>query len=173
MVKQVVGPGETVVDATAGNGHDTLFLANLVGAGGRVLAFDIQKAAVESTRHRLVEAGVMDRVELIQGSHVQMAEHVESGGVAAVMFNLGYLPGGDHAVISESDETMRALELVPRLLRVGGICTVVCYPGHAGGEREAEAVVEWAHGLEGAEFGASARPGAPFLVAWQRGGQEA
>ena len=171
IVRQVVGTGETVVDATAGNGHDSLFLAGLVGSGGRVLAFDIQAAAIESTRNRLRRFGMVDRVELRHESHAQISAHVADGSVAAVMYNLGYLPGADHAVITQCEETLRALAAVPQLLREGGVCTVVCYPGHAGGEREAAAVVAWARGLEGALIGEPARPGAPFLIAWQRGGQ--
>lgn len=166
IVREVVGAGETGVDATAGNGHDTLFLADLVGEGGRVVAFDVQQAAIESTRRRLEEAGLAGRVDLWCESHAGMVARVESG-VAAVMFNLGYLPGGDHARITRTEETLRALEAAAGLLRPGGVLTVVCYPGHAGGDEEAAAVrvrVE----ARGGEVFPQAREGAPFLVVERR-----
>lgn len=162
--------GETAVDATAGNGHDTCFLAERVGPAGRVLAFDIQPAALEATRARLAAAGLLARVVLVLGSHGGLAERVPPGGVAAVMFNLGYFPGGDHGVITRPAETLRALAAAQGVLRPGGILTVVCYPGHPGGAEEAAAVVEWAAALDAAAWETAvfrrtdaAKP-APFLV---------
>lgn len=154
--------GDTAVDATAGNGHDTAFLAARVGAGGRVFAFDVQSAAIESARRRVESAGLGGRVEFLQLSHARMAERVPAG-VAAVMFNLGYLPGGDHALITHRDETLKALDVALGLLRPGGVLTVVCYPGHPGGDEEAEAVTGWAKS-RGGEVIPQAREGAPFLV---------
>ena len=93
---RAVQPEDTVVDATMGNGHDTLFLAEQVGPGGHVYAFDIQPEAVESTRKLLEEHGLSDRVTLLCRSHADLAEAVPAG-VAAVVFNLGWLPGSrDH-----------------------------------------------------------------------------
>ncbi len=165
VVSRVVRPGEAVVDATAGNGHDTLFLAERVGHGGKVVAFDLQQAAIDSTRQRLEAAGVADRVELWRESHAGMARRVEAE-VGAVMFNLGYLPGGDHEVITRTDQTLRALEVAVGLLRRGGVLTVVCYPGHAGGDEEAAAVRAWIK-ERGGEVFPQAREGAPFLVVWE------
>jgi predicted methyltransferase len=169
-VAAVLRAGELAVDATAGNGHDTLFLAERVGPTGRVLAFDIQPAAIEATRARLAAAGLAERVGLVLGSHGDLAEHVAPGGVAAVMFNLGYFPGGDHAVITRTAETLRALGAAAAALRPGGIVTVVCYPGHPGGEEESAAVVAWAEALDRGSFavevqrrGGTLKP-APFLV---------
>lgn len=163
VVSEVVKPGEMVVDATAGNGHDTLFLAEWVGPTGKVIGFDIQQAAIDATRRRLDKAGVVDRVDLHGESHTHMAQRVERGGVAAVMFNLGYLPGADHALITQTEETLLALETAVALLRSGGVVTVVCYPGHEGGDRESAAVVEWAESKEALVF-PQAKEGAPFLV---------
>ncbi len=162
VVAEVVRPGETAIDATAGNGHDTLHLARRVGERGKVIAFDVQPAAIESTRRRLEDAGVAQRVVLWCGSHSEMADRV-APGVAAVMFNLGYLPGADHRVITRTGETLRALEAAAGLLRPGGVLTAVCYPGHAGGDEEASAVREWIE-ARGGEVFPQAREGAPFLV---------
>lgn len=64
-----------------------------------------------------------------------MALYVE-GPVKAVMFNLGYLPGGDKTIISTTGTTLSALETAMDLLAPHGILTVVCYPGHQGGDEE-------------------------------------
>lgn len=168
-VRTAVKPGEEVVDATAGNGHDTVFLAKLVGAGGRVFAFDIQEEALAATRANLDAAGVpSERVSLIRESHVGLGDHVINP-VAAVMFNLGYLPGGDHQICTRCEETVIALESAWAVIRAKGILTVACYRGHPGGQEESSAVLRAAqklalrgavmdtYGLEGPEAG-------PFLV---------
>ncbi len=132
-------PGEVAVDATVGNGHDTLFLAQQVGAQGHVYGFDIQEEALARTRRRLEEAGLRDRVTLLQMGHEHMAEAVPAawhGRIGAVMFNLGYLPGGsDRTCITRPQTTVPALEAALRLLRPGGVLTVVAYRGHPGGPK--------------------------------------
>lgn len=166
VVRDTVRDGETVVDATAGNGYDTLFLANTVGSEGRVVAFDIQKQAISSSRSRLESADLADRVSFHCESHARLGDRVLPG-VAAIMFNLGYLPGGDHELITRTGETLVALDAAYGLLREGGVLTVVCYPGHQGGDSEAKAVVEWSKKYD-AEVHPQAREGAPFLVVVRR-----
>ena len=171
-VRAVVRPGETVVDATAGNGHDTLFLANCVQPGGHVYGFDVQEEAVAKTRARLTEAGMEDVwLHLIHGGHEEMAVAVE-GPVAAVMFNLGYLPGGDRSLTTGERSTLAALEQAVRLLRPGGVISVVCYRGHPGGAEEAEAVDGYAKGLEGvgvSVLGKEQSEDGPFLLVVTKG----
>jgi hypothetical protein len=141
-VRQAVRPGEVVVDATAGNGRDCLMLARLVGPAGRVLAFDVQDVAVAATRRALALAGMDDgRVTVVHGSHARLAEHVGPGQVAAVMFNLGYLPGSDQRVVTEPAAALAGIEAGLGALRSGGVLTVVAYPGHAGGAGEAAAII--------------------------------
>ncbi len=159
--------GDVVVDATLGNGHDALFLAKLVGETGRVIGFDVQEAAIRASRDRLTEAGVIDRIHLVHAGHETMAEHLESP-VAAVMFNLGYLPGADHELITRHETTLKALGATLESLEQGGLITCVCYPGHPGGLEEAEAVMNWALGtgmqviIKNEE---GRHEGRPFLVA--------
>jgi tRNA G37 N-methylase Trm5 len=164
-IAAVVREGDHVIDATAGNGHDTVFLAKLVGGTGEVIAFDVQAQAIASTRERLEAEGLLERVKLVHGSHGMIAEHAAAGSVAAVMFNLGYLPGGDHGVVTRTEETLLALDLAKWALRPGGILTIVCYPGHEGGDEESAAVMAWGekHGAEVFRREATLRP-APFLV---------
>ena len=128
-VRRTVRPGDTVVDATMGNGQDTLFLCGLVGETGRVFAFDVQPEAVERTRARLDEAGALPRATLLLAGHETMAQHVP-GGVQAVMFNLGWLPGAQHAVTTLERTTLPAVEAACSLLCPGGIVSMCVYPGH-------------------------------------------
>ena len=142
-VGRAVRPGETVIDATVGNGHDTVFLANCVGEGGRVIGFDIQERALELTRCRLLENGIaLERVSLFSRGHEFMGECV-TGPVGAVMFNLGYLPGGDHSITTQTAGTVSALEQAWKLLRPGGLISMLCYRGHPGALDETNAVRRW------------------------------
>ena len=135
FIRRYVTRGDHVIDATCGNGHDTLLLAGLVGQSGRVWAFEIQQQAVEATAARLAEAGYFDTVELVHGGHETMAEHC-TGPVKAVIFNLGYLPGGDRTVVTLPESTLAGLEQSFEILEPGGIVVISLYPGHEGGEQE-------------------------------------
>jgi ubiquinone/menaquinone biosynthesis C-methylase UbiE len=175
FLRAVVQRGDLVIDATAGNGHDTVFLAECVGVGGKVLAFDVQEAALESARQRVVVAGLAERVSFFRESHERMGGYVGDGAVAAVMFNLGYLPGESHDLTTEAEVTVRALEVSSRILKPHGILTVICYPGHPAGEVEASMVEGWmgvqaAKGWRVARYGAigTSRP-APFLLVVRKG----
>lgn len=150
-MRRVVRAGDTVIDATMGNGKDTLFLAELVGESGHVFAFDVQQEALDRTRERLREAGCEARVTLLLAGHETMAEHVP-GPVAAVMFNLGWLPGALHAVTTKTDTTLRAVEAAVGLLAPGGVVTVCVYPGHEEGGRELAALLDYAGALSVRRF---------------------
>ncbi len=151
LVAGVLKDGDLAVDATCGNGHDTLFLAGLVGQAGRVLAFDIQEEAIVSTKERLSAAGVDSRVMLIRSCHTGLAEYLDSP-VGAVMFNLGYLPGGDHSTVTGADTTLPALRAALAALSRGGVITLIIYTGHPGGKEEYEALVAYALSLPQQEF---------------------
>ena len=143
ILQAAIRAGDTVIDATAGHGHDTVFLAQCVGPGGRVLAFDLQQQAIRSARAKLDTAGLSARVTFHHASHARMAEHAAPGTIAAVMFNLGYLPGDDHQFTTTTPETLAALAVSADLLQPGGTLSLVCYPGHPAGAAEAIAVEAW------------------------------
>ena len=88
--------GDTVIDGTAGRGRDALFLCRLVGESGRVLALDIQADAVAQTTALLTDEGVAHRAEVVQTCHSRLAALAAPGSVDGIMFNFGWLPGGDH-----------------------------------------------------------------------------
>lgn len=147
----VVRDGHRTVDATCGNGHDTLLLARLVGARGHVWAFDIQQQAITETSRRLEESDLTDRVTLLRTGHEELARHV-SEPVQTVLFNLGYRPGGDRSIITRPETTGSALEQSLHLLAAGGIVLVTVYPGHSGGADEQSTVEDWASGLDPRAF---------------------
>lgn len=143
--------GDTAVDATAGRGRDTLFLAQCVGREGRVYAFDIQPEALAETQRRLQEHAQHEQVVLSRLDHVHMGEVVE-GRAKVVMFNLGYLPGGDHALTTQSESTLAAMKAALDLLEVNGIMAITAYRAHPGGEREAFEVDAFLAGLSRSAF---------------------
>jgi predicted methyltransferase len=147
LVSKVVLPGDIVVDATMGNGNDTLFLANLVGAAGKVYAFDVQQLALDNTTKRLTEAGVLERAELILEGHQNIDKYVPQG-VKAVMFNLGYLPKGDHNIGTRAETTIAAIEKSLELLCKEGIVMLVIYYGGDSGFDEKNAVMDYFKSLD-------------------------
>lgn len=140
-VSEVVGTGDRVVDATVGNGGDTVFLANLVGEKGQVIGFDIQATALEKVDAFLKQQGLCQRVILKNCGHQMMKQYV-SGEIQACMFNLGYLPGSSHDLVTLPHTTRAAVEQALELLKPGGIITVVVYTGHQGGAEEAAVIEE-------------------------------
>jgi tRNA1(Val) A37 N6-methylase TrmN6 len=147
LVAEVLQEGEVAVDATAGNGHDTLFLARLVGETGHIYAFDIQAQALQQTAGRLNEAGINDRVTLIQDSHHNAKQYIKEEDVALALFNLGYLPGGDKTVVTQGYTTIEAANYFLDALRPNGRLILVLYPGHSEGQVEAAEVEAWACAL--------------------------
>lgn len=132
------------LDATAGNGHDTCFLAELVGNTGHVWAVDIQPAAIEHTRDRL--ADLSPRVTLIVGNHAHLDALLPShihGQLSIAMFNLGYLPGGEKSLITQIDSTIPALSGISKFMKAGGLLSILAYPGHPGGAEETQAITGW------------------------------
>ena len=171
VLGRVLSEGDSAVDATMGNGHDTEALCRLVGPSGRVYAFDIQPQAVENTRLRLLEAGLADRASLFCLGHEHLAEAVPVP-VRAVMFNLGWLPGGDHGITTLLPTTLSAVEQALSLLLPGGVLVLCAYPGHPEGAREKESLISFFSSLPPQRYNVlrqvflNAGPGAPecFVV---------
>ncbi|MFF5994181.1 class I SAM-dependent methyltransferase [Lysinibacillus sp. KU-BSD001] len=146
LLKSAIQTGDIAVDATAGNGHDTLFLAQLVGDDGFVYAFDVQKQAVDATLHRLLDHALEHRALVLNDGHENVAKHVTKP-IAGAIFNLGYLPGSDHGIITRPNTTIQALESLLTLLKVGGIIVLVIYHGHEGGKEERDEVIRFVSNL--------------------------
>jgi hypothetical protein len=147
--------GDFAVDATLGNGRDTLFLANCVGDYGHVYGFDIQLQAVIKTRQYLENAGFLERTTLFNVSHALMDHFLPkelAGKFRVFMFNLGYLPGAEKTIITQTESTLAALKLASELLSTEAVITVIAYPGHPGGNDETHCVAEWCRNLDRNHF---------------------
>lgn len=147
IVEKVIRENDVVVDATLGNGNDTLFLMELVPEG-RVYSFDIQASAIENYKKAY---GERKNISLIHDGHENINKYV-SEKPRVIMFNLGYLPGGDESIITKSETTIEALGKSLQLLIPGGIISIVSYIGHKGGLNEAEEVLKLVKGLNPKEF---------------------
>ncbi|MDI1229523.1 MAG: class I SAM-dependent methyltransferase [Methylobacter sp.] len=159
LIRDILRPGDIAIDATVGNGHDTLFLAEQVGPSGHVYGFDIQQAAIDSTLDKFRQAHLSDSLTLVHASHADMTDKIPAdlhGKIKAIMFNLGYLPGGDKSVITLTDSTLTALTVAARILAVSGIITLLAYPGHPGGDMETDRVKNWCEQLDTQQFEVSA-----------------
>lgn len=149
IIDDYLKEGMTAVDATMGNGHDTLYLCERVGQTGRVIAFDVQKQALINTEARLLEAGMRERAKLILDSHENMDAYLD-GNPDLIMFNLGWLPGTPHETTTRVETTLRAVNKALGLLKKGGLMTVCVYPGHEEGMREKTALLAWAADVDAA-----------------------
>ncbi len=169
LLAAYLSQGDTAVDCTCGNGYDTLFLCRSVGREGKVYAFDIQEKAIEHTRELLQKEGW--EAELFLSSHVRLADLLsdrpargsgknlaaerpvrEESAPAVIMYNLGYLPGGDHRLCTRTEETLSSVSQALELLKKGGVLSLVAYPGHEEGRKEAEAVHDLLAGLPPKDF---------------------
>jgi len=134
LLEKSVTEGDIVIDATCGNGNDTVFLSQLVGSEGKVVSFDIQPAAIQRAKVRLEETG-RENVLLILDGHENVLEYVDDE-ISAAVFNLGYLPGSDKTVTTNGATTWKAVVDILSLLKIGGIIVLVIYHGHEEGKVE-------------------------------------
>lgn len=140
-------PGGLYVDATCGNGHDTLFLCGLAGAQGRVLGLDIQPAAVDATNRRLAAAGYAAVGRAVPCDHKDLLTLVRPGTADCVLFNFGWLPGADHTVHSDAATSLPALQAALTALKPGGVLAAVLYSGKVIGDGEKQAALRFFEGL--------------------------
>ena len=166
-----VPPNGIVGDFTMGNGHDTLFLSQLVPQG-KVYAFDIQPQALESTRKLLDENQAGDNVQLICACHSTLDDYIHEP-IDGGMFNLGYLPWSDKTVTTKCETTLTAIEKAVALLKPGGALVVMIYPGHSEGAREGQRIEAYAKELDRKKFDATLYrifniPDCPYFVAIEK-----
>jgi len=156
LLRQAVGEGSKVIDATLGNGYDTEWLCGVVGDEGHVYGFDIQQEAVDRTRERIAKAGIAGRASLFCTGHQNVKEYVRES-VDAAVFNLGWLPGSDRSIRTMRETTMQAVEGCLDLLKEGGLLTICAYPGHDEGREELNALIDWAASLDPKKYDAMIR----------------
>jgi SAM-dependent methyltransferase len=151
FIKDNVKQGDICIDATSGRGNDTAFLCQLVGDKGKVIAFDIQQEAVDSTEN-LLKSRNFNNYEIYLESHVNMDRYAESGTVSCITFNLGWLPYGDHRISTHSETSIEAIKKSLDLLKNGGIVSICIYYGKDTGFDEKNAVLEYLKTIDSHEY---------------------
>lgn len=151
--QQFIKPGDYVIDATCGNGHDSLLLAQLAltEGAGKLLACDIQQEAMDKTKHLLsqhLSPKIYQRVSFFHGCHSQFPPEIVKNSVKLIVYNLGYLPGGDKSFTTQLDTTLKSVNQAQELISDDGLISITCYPGHPEGKREEEALLEYAASLD-------------------------
>lgn len=151
IIKTYVSEGDVVVDCTLGNGNDTLLLAQLVGTRGRVYGFDIQETAIYNTKELLRKNSIETNIELFLDSHENIDQYLHEV-IDLIVYNLGYLPGGDKSIKTSSSSTIKSIEKSLGLLKKNGILLVTVYPGHPGGIEEKLAIENLFSSLKQQDF---------------------
>jgi putative rRNA methylase len=154
---QLVQIGDTVIDATCGNGFDTFKLCQLALSNdkGKVIAIDRQSQAIASTRHYLdahLPIELMERVGFYHQCHSTFPHYLQQAEVKLIVYNLGYLPGGDKSETTETLTTLLSLTEGQKLVKPGGAICITCYPGHPEGANEQEALLAYAAQLPPKEW---------------------
>ncbi|HKL11923.1 MAG TPA: class I SAM-dependent methyltransferase [Clostridia bacterium] len=139
FIVRMLQPGGFAVDATAGNGHDSLFLSDMVGKNGKVLGFDIQESAIGNSRSLLESNAKYNNYRFVCDCHTRLSEYIDEP-VDIFVYNLGYLPGGDKSKTTNAENTILSVKTAMSLLKTKGSLLIVCYPGHESGYREEEAI---------------------------------
>lgn len=121
ILDRLTNSNDIIIDATLGNGYDSLYLSNLVS---HIYSFDIQKQALDNSEKTLQNVG---NVSMILDSHLNYQNYVKN--YHGVIFNLGYLPTGNKSVTTTSKTTISTLEkmIQDNLAR---FILLVVYPGH-------------------------------------------
>lgn len=152
FISRQVKPGDLCIDATAGNGHDTELLCRLAGEQGTVLAFDIQKQALEHTKERLLKGGLLRQARLISDGHEHMGQYAEKETVSCIVFNFGYLPGGDHQLATRLSTSLEAVTCALQLLKKGGLMSLCIYSGGDTGYEERDGLLAFLKGLDSRKY---------------------
>src|ERR1700728_1018649 len=129
--QEMVGPHDLVIDATCGNGYDTLFLASLKPK--MLYAIDIQSQAIQETSKRLYKdfsPEEMNNIKVLQMSHETFPAEIQPHSIKLIVYNLGYLPKGNKTQTTLAETTVRSLQSALSLICDNGIISVTCYPGH-------------------------------------------
>jgi SAM-dependent methyltransferase len=176
LLEEIIEPGETVIDATCGNGNDTLFLSKLVGEFGEVIAFDIQEQAIDNTDQLLVDNNCTN-VSLVLDSHANIENYLIKeleGNIGGAIFNLGYLPKSDKTIVTEGSSTVKAIDIILRYLKKNGRIILVVYYGHEGGEEEKNTILKHVISLDQKKYNVlqygfiNQKNNPPFIIAIQK-----
>jgi len=155
FIRDQVQPGDICIDATAGNGYDTLLLHQLVGEDGYVFAFDIQEEAIIRTAQLVDDADAPGEAEYFVCGHEQMKLQIPQeaqGQINCIMFNFGYLPGGSHEVSTTLDTSVEGIQQGLELLQVGGLMSLLIYSGGDTGFDEKTGILQYVKTLDTKQY---------------------
>jgi len=151
LLSKAVKTGDVVIDATVGNGYDTVFLAELVGDSGHLYGFDIQADAISTSKQRLIQHRLMDRSTLFHTGHENLSAMIPSvhhGKVSGTIFNLGYLPGSDKTIVTRPETTIAAIQQLLAIMAPEGVIVLVIYHGHKGGAHERDSLLNFCQQID-------------------------
>lgn len=176
--EKILSHGDHVIDATMGNGKDTLTLAQILQSkgGGKICGLDIQAKALENTK-ALLQSHVPDfipQITLFKNSHEEFPKEIPYSSIKLIVYNLGYLPGADKSLTTKTETTLISIEKALKLLCHGGALSITCYPGHEEGMKEYEAIHAFLQGIDPREFSTTEhnftnRHLSPILILVQKG----
>lgn len=146
IIEDYIRKDDSVIDATCGNGHDTLFLATLAN---HVYSYDIQASAIESTT-LLLNKHQINNVTLINESHESF--HSVTINPKVIMYNLGYLPGSDKTVTTTHSTTISSIKNGLEILEVNGLISITVYTGHTEGLKEDKEITTFVQSLSSKFF---------------------
>ncbi|MDQ0215767.1 16S rRNA C1402 N4-methylase RsmH [Oikeobacillus pervagus] len=181
LLQKSVQDGSIAIDATIGNGNDTVFLANLVGDSGHVFGFDIQKQAINKTKERLAKEKLLDRTTLFLQGHEHISELIPDDlqkRVSGAIFNLGYLPKGDKSIVTKPDTTISAVEQLLKMMSSEGIIVLVIYHGHEEGAVERDELLHFVKKLDQSKVHVlqyqfiNQQNNPPFIIALEKRGKD-
>ena len=152
IIRSQAPKGGVYIDATMGNGNDTLMLCQLAGDKGEVFAFDIQERAIRKTQELLIKHECMERVRLIQDGHENMDQYVKESSADVICFNFGYLPGGDHNIATKAATSLIAIEKGLNILKNGGMMSLCIYSGGDTGFEEKEQILSYLETLPAEKY---------------------
>lgn len=152
IIQSQAAKGGIYIDATMGNGNDTLFLCRLAGKSGHVWAFDIQEAAVTSTKKLLTEHGCLSSATLIKDGHENMDHYLSCASADVICFNFGYLPGGDHRIATAPATSITAIRKGLNILKSGGMMSLCIYSGGDTGFEEKDCILDYLKTLSSHEY---------------------
>lgn len=132
---------DLAIDATCGNGHDTLFLSELCS----VIGLDIQILAIQNTEALLAKH--QKKAILHRLSHEKIDTLPLPHPPNLIVYNLGYLPHGNKSITTQTESTLESVKKSLEMLAPGGALSITCYPGHDEGLREEKALEAWAASL--------------------------
>lgn len=168
------------IDATCGRGGDLIALADLLLLPpyfNQIIVYDIQKRALKIAQMRAkmrFSPRQMDRIIWLERCHSMLGEAEADLPISLIVYNLGYLPGGNRELTSCAVTTIQSLKQAAQILQPSGAISIMCYPGHFEGGIETTVVREFAKQLnaenwEVSEYSYAGKPLAPTLIWLKKG----